>query len=170
MILKTILPIVLILGLLSCGRGAKTAQSFDDEESQQRTKELPQVTVTTVHHGVFLREFQSNGRLAAANKADLRFRTSEIITSISVQNGQRVSKGQEIARIDDFELRNRAITAVESVENAMINLEDYLLGFRYELKDTASVPPVLLRTGYARVQLFTARVNLAQAQYNLQRS
>lgn len=166
--LKTILLIALVFGLFSCGNGNKTGQERSDEESRQRTQELPQVTVMTVNRGVFLRELQSNGRLVAAIKADLRFRTSEIITSISVSNGQRVSAGQEIARIEDFGLRNNVISATASVENAFVNLADYLLGFHYELKDTALVPPAILLAGYARAQLPMARVNLAQAQYNLQ--
>jgi len=168
MIRKSIFSIVLIIALFSCGGGNKTSQETSDEASQQRTQELPQVNVITVHRGVFLRELQSNGRLVAASKADLRFRSAEIITSISVQNGQRVSAGQEVARIEEFELRNRLLTATEAVETAMNSLEDYLLGFKYELKDTASVPPVILKNGYARAQLLTARVNLAQARRNLQ--
>ena len=168
MIWKTFIPIALIFGLFSCGSGNKTGQTTDNEESRQRVQELPQVTVMTVNSGVFMRELQSNGRLASANKVDLRFRTSEIITSISVQNGQRVSAGHEIARIDDFELCNRVITATENVDNALTNLQDYLLGFRYELKDTASIPPSILQTGYARAQLLNARVTLSQARRNLQ--
>jgi len=167
MIRKAILPLLLLFALFSCGGGNKTGQETSDEESQQRTQELPQVNVITVHRGVFLRELQSNGRLVAAGKADLRFRSAEIITSIPVQNGQRVSAGQEIARIDDFELRNRLLTATEAVETALINLADFLVGFSYELKDTALVPKNILHVGYARAQLLTARVNLAQARNNL---
>jgi RND family efflux transporter MFP subunit len=165
---KTILPITLFFVLISCGSRKNTGQTADDEESRQRSRELPQVTVMTVERGVFMRELQSNGRLLAADKADLRFRTSEVITSISAVNGQRVSAGQEIARIDDFELRNRLSTAAEAVETALMNLADYLLGFRFELKDTASVPPNVLQTGHAKAQILTARVNLAQARRNLQ--
>ncbi len=170
MIWKTILPIALIFGLFSCGGGNNAEMTADDEESQHRVQELPQVTVITVHRGVFLRELQSNGHLEALNKADLRFRTAELITSISARNGQRVEAGQEIARIDEFELRNKLITAEETVQTALLDLNNYLIGRRYELKDTATVPPAILQAGYAESRLLTARVNLAQAQYNLQHS
>ncbi len=167
MIWKTIVYAALIFGLCSCGSGSDTKQ-VDDEESQQRTQELPQVNVITVHRGVFMRELQSNGRLAAANKANLQFRSAELITSISVQNGQRVSADQEIARIDQFELGNRVITTKEAVQTALMNLHNFMISRRYELKDTATVPPAILQAGIAESQLLTARVNLAQAQYNLQ--
>ena len=111
MIWRNILLIGLVFGFFSCGSSNNTGQAADDEESRQRIQELPKVTVMTVNRCAFMRELQSNGRLAAANKADVQFRTAEIITSISVGNGQRVSAGQELARIDDFELRNRDITA-----------------------------------------------------------
>jgi RND family efflux transporter MFP subunit len=168
--LKTILPIVLIFFLFSCGGGNKGASTADDEESQRRTQELPQVTVTTVHRGVFLRELQSNGKLAAASKVDLRFRSSELIISISAANGQRVSEGQEIARIDEFELRNRVIVAESSVYTALMNLDNFMIVRSLELKDTATVSPAILRAGYSESQLPAARVNLAQARYNLQRA
>ncbi len=168
MIWKTILPIALVFGLFACGGSKKNDQATGDEESQQRVQEQPQVTVMTVNRGVFLRELQSNGRLVAADKVDLRFRTAELISSISVQNGQRISVGQEIARVEEFELRNRVITANEAVETALMNLQDYLLGYRYELKDTASVPPAILKYGYAKSQLLGSKVNLAQARYSLQ--
>jgi RND family efflux transporter MFP subunit len=167
MIWKTTIYAILILGLGSCGGGSNTKQAAD-EESQQRAQELPQVNVITVDRGVFMRELQSNGRLVALNKADLRFRTAELLTSISARNGQRVSAGQEIARIEQFELRNRVITAEEALQTALMNLENFLIGRRYELKDTATVPPAILQAGIAESQLLTARVNLAQARYNLQ--
>ena len=168
MIRKTFLPIALAFGLFSCGGGNKTGQDADDEESQQRTQELPQVTVMTVHRGVFMRELQSNGRLAAASKADLRFRTAEIITSVSVRNGQRVSAGQEIARIEDFGLRNSVTTAEAAIQTALRNLNNFLIGHRSELKDTATVPPAILEAGYAESQLPAARISLSQARYHLQ--
>ena len=164
---KTILPIALVFGLLSCGSGVKTGQESADEESQQRSQELPQVTVTTVKRGVFLRELQSNGKLVAAKKADIRFRTAEIITSISVRNGQRVSAGQEIARIDDFELRNRVTASMETEQTALRRLNNFLIGRELALKDTANIPQATLQAGYTESQMLTARVNLAQARNNL---
>jgi len=86
MIRNPILLIAFMIGLFSCAGGNNTGQDADDEESQQRTQELPQVIVMTVHRGGFIRELQSNGRLTAASKADLRFCTAEIITSISARN------------------------------------------------------------------------------------
>jgi len=168
MIWKNIIFITLIFGLLSCGNGNRTSQTAEDEESRQRIQELPQVTVMTVNSGVFMRELQSNGRLVAANKADLRFRTAETITSISVQNGQRVTAGQEVARIDDFELRNRVVAAEAAVQMAYRNLTDFLLFRRFELSDTATMPPEILQVGLTESQLPTARSNLQLARRNLQ--
>ncbi len=164
---KTIFLVASFFGVISCIGGNNTEQYTDDSESQH-IQELTQVTIVTVHRGVFLRELQSNGRLVAFNKADLRFRTAELITSIPVHNGQRVTVGQEIARIDEFELRNKLTTAEETIETSLMNLQDYLLGYRYELKDTASVPPAILKYGYAKSQLLSSKVNLSQARYNLQ--
>jgi len=168
MLLKPILYITLIFTLLSCKSGGRPDSSVNDEDDRQRAKELPQVTVITVNRGVFMRELHSNGKLVAANKADLNFRTSEIITSISVRNGQQVSAGQEIARIEDFELRNRVITSEAAVQIALASLADFLLLRNFSLEDTAKIPREILLTGYSQSQLITAKANLEQARYNLQ--
>jgi len=94
-------------------------------------------------------------------------KTGEVITSISVQNGQRVFAGQEIARIQDFELRGRVIASEAVVQTAMANLTDFLLVRGFSLEDTASVPRDILQRGYSESQLITARINLEQARYNL---
>lgn len=153
--------------LLSCGGGSKD-DTGKEGENTQRSQDLPQVTVMTAGRGTFYRELQSNGRLVAQNKTDLYFRTSELITSVSAQNGQRVKAGQEIARIEEFELRNRLTTAEEAVDMAMMKLNDFMVGRRYELKDTATVPSAIMQYGYAESQLPSSRVALAQARYNLQ--
>jgi RND family efflux transporter MFP subunit len=164
--LQRLILATMFFAVAACG-GNSTSPAGSDGE-QQDAQDMPQVTVMTVQRGVFFRELQSNGRLVALHKADLRFRTAEVITSIAVQNGQRITAGQEIARIDEFELSNRVVTASEAVETALMNLNDFLIGYRYELKDTASVPEGILKAGYARSQLNSARIALAQARYNLQ--
>ncbi|MDR2037250.1 MAG: efflux RND transporter periplasmic adaptor subunit [Bacteroidales bacterium] len=166
-----LLYIFFALGFFSCGNknNTKTSEKADDPV-QQRIQELPQVSVITAERGVFLRELQSNGRLAALNKVDLRFRTSELIKSISVSNGEQVEAGQEIARIEDFNLRNRVITSRETVRRSEVTLEDHLLQQGYRLKDTASVPSSVMEYGYTHSQLLSSKVALAEAEYALERA
>jgi RND family efflux transporter MFP subunit len=172
-VFQSVLRYILLVSLFifsSCKGNNDNNKGTKDTEISQRSQDLPQVTVTTVQRGIFFRELQSNGRLVALNRADLYFRSAELIRSISVNNGQRVSAGQEIARIEDFELRNRLITAEEAVEIALMELNNFLIGRHFELKDTADVPSTILKYGYAESKLPSARVSLVQAKYNLQHS
>lgn len=165
MIRNILLCLCFGLVLTACREGNRKQAANAD--TQQGAQDLPLVTVMTVQRGVFFRELQSNGHLSALHKADLYFRSAELISSISVRNGQRVSTGQEIARIEEFELRNNLLTATEAVETSLMKLNDFLIGYRYELKDTATVPPAILKAGYSQAQLLGARVALSQAEYNL---
>ena len=166
--MKNLLTVVMFFGLFACGGGGSSQFSDDGDESERQQEELPQVTVVTVERGVFMHELRSNGRLVAVSKTDLRFRSSELITFIYVRNGQYVAAGEEIARIDDFELKNRVVTAEAAVQTAISNLTDFLLLRGYTLEDSATMPKDILQRGYSESQLLTARVNLAQARHNLQ--
>ena len=165
---KLVFIAIVVFSLFACGSRTANQQTDDTEQSQREQQELPQVKVITVERGIFLRELQSNGRLTALHKANLRFRNSEIITSISVRNGQYVTVGQELARIDDFELKNRVLTAESTLQHATTNLIDFLLLRSYTLQDTATMPRDILQRGLTESQFNTARVNLAQAKFNLQ--
>ena len=162
--------LILFFLLLFFGCGSRKEHVDVGAGSESQPIDAPHVTVLKVERGLFMRELRSNGRLVAVDKASVRFRNSELISSISVRNGERVKSGQELARIDDFELRNRVITAEASLQTAISNLNDFLLLRSYTLADTSSMPQDILHRGYSESQLLTARVNLSQARHSLQHS
>ena len=156
-------PLPLLLGLtvlfVSCGEGE---DKKEDNVSQVLKAEEPFVDVMVLRKGDFARELISNGNVEAAHKADLRFSSAEEITAIYVSNGDLVKKGQKIAQIDTYKLKADLLAKKSSLDKALLDLQDEMIGRGYNIKDTASIPEKemeLLRTksGY----------NTAESSYQL---
>ena len=99
-----------------------------------------EVRVFTLTYSDFNRELISNGTIAATQKADLYFQTSETIAAIYVKNGDRVAAGQAIASLDSFKLKNRLNQARDNLERTKLDLQDVLIGQGYSLNDSARIP------------------------------
>ncbi|MDR2139624.1 MAG: efflux RND transporter periplasmic adaptor subunit [Tannerella sp.] len=112
-----------------------------------------EVTVMTLTATDFRHELVSNGKLAAARCADLRFGSDEPVAAIYVKNGDRVSRGQAIAELAAFRLENRAAQARDALDKAKLDMQDVLIGQGFAPEDSANVPPATLalvesRSGY----------------------
>jgi RND family efflux transporter MFP subunit len=80
--------------------------------------------------GTYLRVFP--GRVEASKNAELSFQVSGQVTSLPVKEGQRIAKGQVIARLrpDEFQARQKA--AQGQLEQAQAALDALRLGERPE--------------------------------------
>lgn len=139
-------PVILLLtGVIACGGDAKKS---DDAEGQVETV-LPdqdnEVTTMTLHATEFNHELISNGKLSARRFVDLRFESVEAISDIYVKNGDRVTKGQKLAELAPFRLKNKTAQAREALERAKLELQDVLIGQGFALEDTAKVPPATMQ-------------------------
>lgn len=66
------------------------------------------VEVTSVARRPIARFIETNGALEAENEVDIVARVSAPIVALQVEEGQRVRKGQLLAKLDDRELQARA--------------------------------------------------------------
>ena len=92
----------LVMTLISC---ATSEEKKEENVSQVLAQETPVVDVKVLRRGDFAYETISNGKVEAARRADLNFSASEVVTKIYAVNGQTVKKGQKIAQIDDYKLK-----------------------------------------------------------------
>ena len=136
----------LVMTLISC---ATSEEKKEENVSQVLAQETPVVDVKVLRRGDFAYETISNGKVEAARRADLNFSASEVVTKIYAVNGQTVKKGQKIAQIDDYKLKNRLLSAKSSLDKAYLSLQEALISRWYNINDTTSVPESemkLLRT------------------------
>lgn len=141
--------------LVSCSGNNKEQKK---ENVQQVIPETAtEVTVMKLEKKPFTRELVSNGKLYSGKMADVRFQSSNRITKIYVVNGDKVKKGQIIASLDNFILKNNLAQAKDDLERSKLDLQDKLIGQGYKSQDTASVPENILnlmkiKSGYSRAQ------------------
>ncbi len=139
--------------LIACSSEEKKKKEENVQQILPTT--LTEVTVDTLKTKSFSSEIVSNGKLTSANVADLRFQLNEPIAAIYVKNGERVKKGQVIAKLQSFSLENKLRQAKNDLERAKLDLQDILIGQGYKLKDTAAINKDIMqlaaiKSGYAR--------------------
>lgn len=109
-----------------------------------------EVTAIRLEEQVFTHELVSNGKIEATESAELYFQSPQTIAHIYVKNGDHVRKGQKIAELESFKLRNTTLQAQESLEQSRLELQDVLIGQGYVLKDSARIPAETMRLAKLR--------------------
>ena len=159
--------IAFLLFLFSC---SSTKNDKQDEKGVGTVlPETPnEVKAFTLAYTDFNRELISNGTIAAEQKADLYFQTSEIIAAIYVKNGERVTAGQPIASLDSFKLKNRLNQAKDNLERTKLDLQDVLIGQGYSLSDTARIPKEVMQRARVKSNYDNAVNQYELAAYDFQ--
>lgn len=149
----------LLLGafvVVSCGE--KNENKNEEGVETALVAEPNQVNVSILRKTDFKHELISNGKVVAANSADLYFESTESVKSINVKNGDYVKKGDVIAVLDRFKLQNRLKQAKDEHERSYLELQDVLIGQGYSPDDTIQVPKSILKlakikSGYDRSKI-----------------
>ena len=156
------------LFLLSCS--SKKDKTEEGSVSTVLPDEITEVSAKLLELTDFYHEMIANGVVSARNKADLRFQISENIAAIYVKNGDRVVKGQKIAMLDQFKLKNALSQAKDNLDRAKLDLRDALLGQGYNLNDSARIPAEIMQLAEVRSN-YRNNVNQVElAEYNLNNS
>ena len=125
---------------------------------------------------------QTMGKVVAERYADLAFETALPIEQVLVKNGQHVRRGQVLATLDQFKLRNAIVQKERAVEQAQLQIEqahlkmqDVIISQGYDPDKAAQIPSNVMhnadmKSGYAlsKSQLATAKTQLEAARHDLQ--
>ena len=154
--------------IIACSSSKKESQ--DEKGVVTVLPDSPdEVKVFTLARTDFNRELISNGTIAAEQKADLYFQTSEVVTSIFIKNGDRVTAGQAIASLDPFKLTNRLRQAKDNLERSTLELHNLLIGQGYSLNDASRTPPDdVMQTARVRSNYDQSEIQYELAEYELQ--
>lgn len=166
--MKIFLLIMISVIMVSCRfRKSEVSEPAEISFSDVVYEDKQKVKITVLKEGEFNKEILSNGKLYALNRSDLKFRTVGNIESICVKNGDKVEKGQVIARLDTFLLYNNLKQNRNRLDKAKIEIQDMLLGLGYNINDSARIPETTMRTVMIRSGFNEAKANLELAEYNL---
>lgn len=149
--------------------GCESSNTELDSDDRVRDEvQINEVRVDTLRMRTFMREIISNGRLAANRRSTLSFKRQGVLSEICFGNGERVRRGDVIARTDDSEARHNLLQAELGIAKARIELQDVLIGLGYALDDTLSVPSDVMRTAKIRSGFSDAEAGLASAERELE--
>ncbi len=149
----------------ACGGNKKTEEDKDGKLAY--APQINEVSVITLERKDFARQLLSNGKLVAARKGALQFRTTGKISAINVRNGEYASAGSVIATVDRPDLRLALESSRLSLQKAELDLYDYLVGQGYAAGDTTSVPADLLATAKMKSGYSAARNGLDRSSYEI---
>ena len=136
---------------LGCGGG---------EEAPEEAPVARPVKLLTVGGPAGGEKFSLPGRVGAGQQVDLAFRVGGPLIELSVQEGEKVRKGQVVAKIDPRDFRNRVDGAQARFDKAEADIER--LSALYE-KDAASKAQL----DQARASRDVAKATLADAKADL---
>jgi RND family efflux transporter MFP subunit len=142
----------------------------DSKESIPLNEDKQKVSVMLLRYSDFNKEIISNGKLVALKKADLKFRSSENVAVVYVKNGDRVTQGQVIAKLDNFTLSNTLKQSRNQFEIAKIDFQDVLISQGYNITDSATIPESAIKNARVKSGFDRAESDVEMAEYNLRAS
>jgi RND family efflux transporter MFP subunit len=152
---------------------ACSAQKEKDGENNVSTvlpDEISEVRTMRLEYTDFNHELIANGVISAQNRADLKFQVAENIAAIYVKNGVRVKKGQKLAQLDPFKLKNSLEQAIDNLAKARLDLQDVLIGQGYSLNDSSKIPDDVLQLAKVKSNYNQSLNQHELAEYNYKNS
>ncbi len=145
---------LLAVGLFLRGRGgAKPAEA-------PRGPQIKTVKVIPVATGTIVERIAVTGTLKANQNIDLNPKISGRVANVTVDEGQRVRRGQLLATLDEADLREAVNSARAGLSTQQARLQQVLVGL------PARVAQVGSNIETARAQVATARARYQQALLN----
>ncbi len=139
----------MMISLMLCGSLAVSCSGSKKEKKETVETVLPardsEVTTQVLKKKMFYHELVSNGKVKAGHYADLSFGSAQPIVRIFVKNGMRVRRGQKLAELDLFKLRNAVEQAKNTLEQTRLEMQDVLIGQGYNPEKPKSIPADVMK-------------------------
>ncbi|MFV0247970.1 MAG: efflux RND transporter periplasmic adaptor subunit [Tenacibaculum sp.] len=163
----TILFLFIFISFSSCNQNSKKDKNnFIDINSPKQVSKI-EVTCVSITANTFQRQIVSNGKIEARQKSDLHFKINDRIASIKVRNGQKVTRGQLLAILENDIVNNQIEKNIIAFKKAKSQFEKIKINYGLGNQDTLLKPQVLqnlkIRSGYLEAE--NALKN-AKFQYN----
>ena len=148
----------------------KSKNDSKNMKTQTEEKRIAHVRIIKIEKKPYSSEIISNGTLEAAHRASLKFKSSENIDKIYVNNGDRVKKGQKIAMLEQFNLKNSLDNAKNSLDKSELDLQNVLISQGYSLEDSISIPKNVMSIAKIKSGYNNALNSFKMAEYNYKNS
>lgn len=153
--------------VLACGLPAGSAcTGIDSAQAEAAPQPEPRLRVrlAPVEHGPWTRSVRVSGTISAKSEAELAFKVGGVVTSVAVDEGARVHKGQVLATLDDTEYLAAQVQSRQGVLKAERDLARVRTLLESGAVGVVDVQNAQTATELARAQTSAAEFNLRHAQ------
>ena len=124
----------------------------------------------TLEKNSFQEEIISNGKLKAAQKSVLKFKTNGILKKLNVQEGFSLRKNEILASLDGYSYKEAVKDAEITLKKSELEFQDMLINRGYDIAKKEEIPQKIyeiagLRSGYTE-----AKQKLKKAKYDLEQT
>lgn len=125
---------------------------------------IVEVDTIVLRKQTFQKQILCNGKLVAIQRAELMCpKAGELLKSVNVKNGQRVSAGTVLAVADTRDTNTALEKAKHDLERANVELHDKLIGLGYDA-DAKNVPADVLKKAEMTSGFYSAKYALKAAE------
>lgn len=118
----------------------KEESTNDTYVRTQETENMAKVDTIELRETVFCSNIVSNGKIRAGEYADLFFRNAELVEDVRVRNGQHVSKGETLAKLDQRKLNTTLKQQEADIAQARLEMQDVIIGQGYDPEKMNEIP------------------------------
>jgi RND family efflux transporter MFP subunit len=151
------IPALLFIAFLLTGCGAEAGPPFPSEPP------VPVVEVAEARRADAPPPIRASGRLAAKSEADLAFKIDGVVQDVLVDEGDRVEKGEVLARLDLSEISARVQEAESALEKARRDLERTRRLYRDSVATREEMQDARTAVDVAEARVQAARFNRRHA-------
>lgn len=167
--ITSIVGVLLIVGMAYAVYALTHDKEKEDNATSAVIREQTIVEVDTIllRKQTFQKQILCNGKLVAIHRAELMCpKAGELLKSVNVKNGQRVSAGMVLAVADTRDRNTDLEKAMHDLEKAKVDLQDKLIGLGYNA-DASNVPADVLKKAEMTSGYYSARYTLKAAETSL---
>jgi len=154
--MKRVLSLILIVScpFFSC----KSGNQEQMESGPQQTSVKNGTVVVSEKPKVLV----SKGLIRSVNEVNVYSRIEGQLQDVKWLEGQKVSKGQVLFKLDDSELKAKVLLSEGQMKEASVRMDEILIGQGYKRGEFANVPKDILQ--YVRVK---SGLNVAEIEYEI---
>ena len=130
--MRKAIVVAIVLSIPAALLGGCGGRSANTPSAAAAQKKTPLVEVAVAQRGDIARVLQTTGTVASANEIQVSSKVEQRITWLTVREGDRVTKGQVLARLDMTELDAQTRQAQAEVRVAQARLRDAEAGSRIQ--------------------------------------
>jgi len=125
-----------------------TQTSIDSIDSLSLEKTY--VDYIIIDRKVFGKEIVATGKLKAFNHSSLAFEKSGVLSTLKVEEGDRVSKGKILAQLDNRKGNQELKKAEIDIEKTNLKFLDILIGRGYDIGRQDTIPEAIIKMAKIR--------------------